>query len=249
MAYIVQQNESNASYRVIYLWCMTSNGTTPSTQETGGQPQFSVGGVYKGNTSATLSAISAAAGEYAVTLTQSETSLLGQGIVRYSSGTALETATPFQVVAFNSGDSMRLGLFALPNAAAAASGGVPVIGTDYGSSFTVGISAIKAGTYSAVTVGSLATIAAGDYSSSVTFGTGAVNLGSGQFIADRVLSRSIAGGSDSGRTVGTALYLLRNRTTIDGSTMTVYQTDDATSAWTASLTTGNTTIASVDPAT
>jgi hypothetical protein len=297
MAYTIQVNESVASRRVVYLWAVGSNGTTPSTSETGGQPQFSVGGLPAKNTSGVLLASNVTQGEYAVALTASEVSVIGQGLVRYNSASCLETCTPFQVVAYDSGDSMRLGLFSLPNAAAAAAGGLPTFGTgagqinpssgsvaiiagDYSSSVTVGVAKILAGTYSGVTVGSaatilpatysgvtvgvnaiaaatysgvtvgsLATVVAGDYSSSVTFGTGTINVASGQSIADRVLARSLAGGSDAGRLVKEALYVLRNRVTADGSTMTVYQTDDATSAFTASLTTTTIVISSVDPTT
>lgn len=286
MAYTIQVNESNASRRVVYLWCVGSNGTSPATGETGGQPQYSAGGVFKGNTSATLSAASAAAGEYFVTLTASEVSLIGPMIVRYNSANALETVTPVQVVGYDSSDSMRLGLFAMPNAAANAVSGLPVIGNDYSSTFTVGVSKIAPNTYSGVTVGTgsitpatysgvtvgvgtiaaaiysgvtvganpvgdktgyTATITAGDYSSTVTFGTGSVNVASGQSIADRVLSRSIGTGADGGRTVSSALFLLRNKVDATGSIMTVYSTDDTTSAWTASTATAASPLGRVDP--
>lgn len=58
----------------------------------------------------------------------------------------------------------------------------------------------------------------------------------GQEIADEVLDRNIAGGgSGNTRNVRNALRALRNR--VDGSTgtLTVYQEDDSTSAWTATL--------------
>lgn len=56
-------------------------------------------------------------------------------------------------------------------------------------------------------------------------------------IADALLGRNVAGGSDGGRTVKQALYALRNRVAIGAGTMTVYQTDDTTSEWTAAVTT------------
>ena len=295
MAYAIQLSESVASRRVVYLWCVGSNGTSPSTSETGGQPQFSIGGLPASNTANVLLASHVTQGEYAVALTASECSVIGQGIVRYNSANCLETSTPFQVVAYNSGDSMRLGLFALPNAAAAAAGGVLVFGTGTGainpssgsvdaqyldlsskltvgvgtikaatysgvtvgsaatilagtySGITVAVNAIAAGTYSGVTVGSVATILAGDYSSTVTVGVGTINVASTRSIADKTLGRNIAGGSDTGRTVSEALYMLRNKVQVGASTMTVFQTDDTTTAWTASTTTGSNTIASVDP--
>lgn len=54
--------------------------------------------------------------------------------------------------------------------------------------------------------------------------------------ADALLGRNVAGGSSTGRTVKEALYFLRNKWTIAGGTLTVYATDDTTSAWTASVT-------------
>ena len=136
-----------------------------------------------------------------------------------------------------------------------------------------GVTSIAAGTYSGVTVGSAATILPGAYSG-VTVGID--NIASGtiqtadfaaaaldatvfatdaeQAFADRLLLRSIDGGADSGRTVGTALFVLRNKVDATGNILlpalsvgTVYRTDDLTSAWTFSMTTGGFPISSVDP--
>lgn len=68
--------------------------------------------------------------------------------------------------------------------------------------------------------------------------------------ADALLARNVAGGSSTGRTVSQALYALRNRVARSGSTITVYQTDDTTSSWTATITTDAAAemITSMDPA-
>lgn len=68
-------------------------------------------------------------------------------------------------------------------------------------------------------------------------------------IADKFLGRSIAGGADGGRSVADALKLLRNRRAVAAGTLTVYEADDATPAWTAAVTTtaGNPT-SQIDPA-
>lgn len=68
--------------------------------------------------------------------------------------------------------------------------------------------------------------------------------------ADALLGRNLAGGSSTGRTVKQALRALRNKVTIAGGTITVYQEDDATSDWTAAATTDATAdpITEVDPA-
>lgn len=154
---VIQLNESDASRRVVYVWCVTSNGTTPAAAEQDGQPTYSIGGRPAISTTSTLRAWNAGAGEYYVVLTQSEVSFIGPAVLRYNSGSALETSTPFQVVAYNSADSMRLGLFALPNAAAEAAGGLITMGTGTGqlhvSSGSVGL---KAQTHSGATLGGLA---------------------------------------------------------------------------------------------
>ena len=71
-----------------------------------------------------------------------------------------------------------------------------------------------------------------------------------QEVADECLNRNLAGGGSGGaRTVQDSLRVLRNRRAISAGTLTVYQEDDATSAWTAAVTTaaGN-PISEIDPA-
>lgn len=68
-------------------------------------------------------------------------------------------------------------------------------------------------------------------------------------IADTILGRNVAGGSNTGRLVKEALYPLRNKVAIVAGTMTVYQTDDLTSSWTATVGTAATDpINSITPA-
>lgn len=55
-------------------------------------------------------------------------------------------------------------------------------------------------------------------------------------VADKVLGRSLAGGADGGRTVRDALRAVRNKTELAAGTLTVYEEDDATPAWTAAVT-------------
>ncbi len=84
--------------------------------------------------------------------------------------------------------------------------------------------------------------------------TGAIDadslaLDAGQEIADRILARNIGSGSDGGRTIQDALRILRNRRADAVGTLTVFEEDDATPAWTAVTTraAGN-PITEVDPA-
>jgi hypothetical protein len=71
-----------------------------------------------------------------------------------------------------------------------------------------------------------------------------------QEIADEVLNRNLAGGaSGDSRNVRNALRSLRNKAAISGGTLTVYQEDDASAAWTAAVTTtAGDPIDSIDPA-
>lgn len=68
-------------------------------------------------------------------------------------------------------------------------------------------------------------------------------------VADKLLGRTVAGGADGGRTVTNALRSSVNKVAIAAGTMTVYQEDDATPAFTAAVVTsaGN-PISSIDPA-
>lgn len=69
-------------------------------------------------------------------------------------------------------------------------------------------------------------------------------------IADKLLGRTIAGAADGGRTVTDALRALRNRSQVTAGTLTVYQENDTTSAWTATVTQDATAvpITQIDPA-
>ena len=68
-------------------------------------------------------------------------------------------------------------------------------------------------------------------------------------IADKILGRSLEGGTDGGRTVQDALRSLRNKSAIAGGTLTVYEEDDSTPAWTATVTTAaGDPLSSIDPA-
>lgn len=55
--------------------------------------------------------------------------------------------------------------------------------------------------------------------------------------ADTLLGRNLAGGANGGRTVQDALRPARNKVIISSGTLTVYEEDDTTPAWTAAMTT------------
>jgi hypothetical protein len=298
----IYRSEASASLRRIPMWLVGSDGTTPASAG-GGQPQINwlARGTATVNTAATLSLVSANAGEHYVELSASEVSAVGIAAIHYRAAAVLPNSTYFQIAAYDSNDSVRLGLFALPNAAAAASGGLPTFGTGTGqlnlSSGSVGLIAtthsgatvaglssgvtLFANTHSGATIQGLTLLNSGvtinnaTYSavtvrvdpqnySGLTVGVG--NLAPGSYsgvsvevtnilqsvrsqIADDFLRRDIAAGAFGGRSVQDALRPLRNRVLIEGSTMTVYTEDDATSAWTASVSTiADVVVTGINPA-
>jgi hypothetical protein len=155
---LILLNESDASRRVVPLPSLVSasRGTTPAINESGRTFYFSIGGVDYGSGGST-SLVSTDMGLYACNFAASKLSVLGPGMVYYggpnSSATCLAVSAPFQVVAWNPYDAVRLGLTALPNANAEAAGGLITRGTGTGqlhvSSGSVGI---LAQTHSGVTI-------------------------------------------------------------------------------------------------
>lgn len=67
--------------------------------------------------------------------------------------------------------------------------------------------------------------------------------------ADALLGRNVSGGSSTGRTVKQAFHFIRNRWVVAAGTLTVYDTDDTTSSWTAAVTgtAGADPVTGVDP--
>jgi hypothetical protein len=67
--------------------------------------------------------------------------------------------------------------------------------------------------------------------------------------ADALLGRNVSGGSSTGRTVKQALHVLRNRSAVAAGTLTVFDTDDTTSSWTATVSSDATAdpITGIDP--
>jgi hypothetical protein len=128
---IFVQSETTAARRRVWFYLVdATDGITPETAEGGGQPQISKNGGAWANTSATLTAVGN--GTYYVELTAGELDTLGKGFVRYKSGNTAEFSQPFDVVAANVHDTVRLGLTSLPNAAAEASGGLYTRGSGQG---------------------------------------------------------------------------------------------------------------------
>lgn len=135
----------------------------------------------------------------------------------------------YQIVAFNPDDAVRLGLTAIPNVAQGTTGSLPT-GNATGQVTVVSTAtgAITSGSFAAGAIDAAA-IATGAVDADA-LATSAVDE-----IADGFLNRNIAGGSSTGRLVKDAFRAIRNRSVISASTLTVYQEDDTTSAWTATV--------------
>lgn len=130
MPKLVLANTATAAYRRVYFDLRQSDGLTPATGEAAGQPQISTNGAAWTNTGiGTLSAIGN--GRYYADLTQTAVLTAGSMIeTRYKSASTIECpGDSVHVVAFDPHDSVRMGITALPNAAATSSGGLPTIGT------------------------------------------------------------------------------------------------------------------------
>lgn len=102
-------------------------------------------------------------------------------------------------------------------------------------------------------VGSVASVTAGVTLANNSVTAAALAADAGAEIADAILDRDMSTGADSGsttvRTVRQALRFSRNKVSIAAGTMTVTKEDDATSSWTAAITTtAGDPITSIDPA-
>lgn len=67
--------------------------------------------------------------------------------------------------------------------------------------------------------------------------------------ADALLGRNVSGGSSTGRTVKQAFHFVRNKWVVAAGTLTVYDTDDSSTSWTATVTgtPGADPVTSMDP--
>jgi hypothetical protein len=103
---------------------------------------------------------------------------------------------------------------------------------------------IGQGTYSGVTFG-INNIAPNAYSGVTVDGAKFLSPAGERSIASSYLSTNLGGTTP--HLVQQAYELLRNKVQISGSTMTVFQTDGATSSWTATISTGTATVYGVTP--
>ena len=158
----IKQSEATASLRRWYFVCVDdTDGKTPETglTFTSGELQLSKAGGAFANFAGTATELSDGMYMYEATTTEVNTfGIIGFKVEK--TGVRLANYAPAYVVAYNPYDSVRLGLTALPNAAAEAAGGLYTRGTGAGqinqpANGMVDVNAVRhLGTaYAAVTVG------------------------------------------------------------------------------------------------
>lgn len=269
MSIWIELNEADHLRRRVPCRIFTSNGTAPDTGAQGDAVIMAVNSFVTISLSSSLTAVHASNGMYMEQLSQSNVSVLGTHMLYHIAGDFPQHIATVQVV--NSNPFSTLSSFSDVTLRAITHSGATVQGlSNYANISNV---TLAAGTHSNVTIQGLSnyanisnvTLAAGTHSNvtiqGVTRLNSSVTLNAGNHsgaTVDGVLFVGTAGmrslassylSTDLGasRYVQQAFEVLRNRVLISGSTMTVYQTDDTTSSWTASVTTGTNTITQIDP--
>ena len=244
--------------------CFQSNGTSAATFESGRTFNFAMGGVFYGS-GGSLSVVSASDGAYMANFSASKVSVLGHGMVIYSSGTALPWMTPFEVVnedPWTSQVTIHPGTYSTVT--------VRIDPVSYSGLTFQGLSnyanisnvTLHAGTHSNVTIQGLSRLNSG-VTLNAALHSGATVQGIDNYanmpttveftassitsIASAVVDRTIDNTGFGGRTVGSALAGIRNKVVIGSSTITVYDTDDTTVLWAGEITAGGTPLSQVDP--
>lgn len=100
MSLHIEKDESTASRRVVVFRTFASNGTSPDTGSSNSSLRMSIGGAAQFTPNALVSAISANAGMYYLTLNQSDVSVLGNHPLWYE-GAFIQHVATVQVVNYN----------------------------------------------------------------------------------------------------------------------------------------------------
>lgn len=213
---LLQQSESQADRRRVFINLVSSSdGFTPVTGETGTVRLTQNGGVDAPSTNSLVEVDSVdQPGRYYVELTQTELGSLGVLGYSYNNTGVAQFHGEAQVVPWNPYDSVRMGLTALPNAAAESVGGLYTRGTG-------------AGQINQTTAGRIDTDVIGFSASALT--ATAIATDAVEKIADGVLSRPISNAeAASFRSLAGAVAKLVNKIDTVGNVLRIYKTDDVT---------------------
>lgn len=126
----IKQSEATAARRRIpVLFVSSTDGFTPTTPTSPAAYISTNGGTFVATTNAvtleTLAAGQSASGCYYIELTATEVATLGVINVNVQSTNCRQYNAVIQVMAYDAYDAVRIGMTALPNATAGASGGLP----------------------------------------------------------------------------------------------------------------------------
>lgn len=250
----IKVSESTSSRREIPIYLV--DDTDGKTAETGvtvstSDVQIRKAGGSFANFAGTWTEV--ASGLYTYTPSTGEIDTLGPFVVKVVKSGVRTYMASVQIVSYDPYDSTRLGLTALPNAAASASGGLLTAGTSTNQINTDGAGNVKSdvskwltGTPNALQSGRIdayagamasgvitSTVIATDAVTSTGIAASAVNE-----IADGVLSRNVSN-VESSAPEHSLCYniLLATESSISGTTLTVKRTDGSTTFATKTLTT------------
>lgn len=229
MSRLVELGSATANHLTFHFRLFTSNGTAPDTSASNDSVIVARGSTTTFIPNVLVTAVHAAQGMYSVQLLQSNVSNLGQHAIYHTQGDFPQHVANFDVVNYNPYSNWS-------NAAQITHSGVT-----FGSGATILTGGIVAASFAAGAIDAAA-IATGaidaDAIAANAIGASELAQDAAREIADEVLDRDLAGGaSGSSRNVRNALRYLRNRVDARSSTMTVFEENDSTAAWTASVTT------------
>lgn len=168
-------------------------------------------------------------GNYLVPLDTTDTNTLGTLRMQYANAAAFcPIFQDFMVINTALWDALCAASGgAIPNLVAGAANGLFIAGTNAATAITTALTANVTGNLSG-SVGSVTGNIGGNL-------LGTLTSTERNAIADALLARNIAGGSSAGRIVKDVMAFIRNKWTLVGTTLTVYDTDDTTVLWTATV--------------
>ena len=245
---LIQQSEATASLRRIFFQAVdATDGISPEPGLTGAGRLSKAGAATAASTN-NITEVDATnmPGRYYIELTVTEVNTLGIVEFRFKTAACAEVVARGLVVAFDPFTATDLGITRLDAAVSSRSShsaaDVWAVGTRTLTSFGTLVSDIWASASRTLTA----------FGFSVTVGTNndktgyAITAAEHNNIADALLKRDwTAVTGEAARSALNALRFLRNKWSISGSTLTVTEEDDTTTAWTGTVTTN----AAADPVT
>ena len=277
MSILIEKDEGTAARRRIPMRLFLSDGTSPDTGASNDSVIMGTNSATTFTPNAKLTAIHSAQGMYYLELGSSDVSVLGTHPLYHVQGDFCQHVNNIDIVNFNPYSSfsniaaktysgVTVGSLATLVATQAVNvtqwdgsavttplvAGVPKVDTIYWSDQLITTPGVAGTPEVNVTFwqdtapnllagGKVDAILQPALYSGVTIA--GLDTSGNQAVANSLLSTNVG----NSRLVQEYLWPMRNKVQIAGSVMTVFKPDDATSSWTASLTTGTITITTMDP--